>query len=258
MRVAVYPFASTDDIEKNLEKIRTAARLAAEQGVRLLVFHECALCGYPPLETIVEKLDQSLIEQALGSVAALAKEQNIYLATGTVRYEDGKRFNSIAVFGPDGNCLGYYDKTALWGWDTDNFARGTHPGVFDIEGLRVGFRICFDVRFPEPFRALYRQNVDLCFVCFSDTKPEPSPERYQTIKAHLITRAVENVLPLASVNTLSACQTAPVAFFDRHGQVLLETEPNEEQLLVFDFERQEDNFGTQGMRVNNSYFGAEG
>lgn len=258
MRVAVYPFASTDKIEENLEKIRAAARLAAGRGVRLLVFHECALCGYPPLETTVDRLEPELLARALDSVALLAKEQDLYLAVGAVRYEGGKRYNSIAVFAPTGGCLGFYDKSALWGWDEENFVRGTQPGLFEIDGLRIGFRICFDVRFPEPFRALYRQNADLCFVCFSDTKPEPSPQRYQTIKAHLVTRAVENVLPLASVNTLSACQAAPTAFFDRHGQVLLETEPNEERLLVYDFQRQEENFGTQGMRVNNSYFGAKG
>ncbi len=254
MKIGLYPFASTSRIPENLEKICAAARLAARQGVRLLAFHECALCGYPPLETTVDQLSPALIEQALAETAALAKTEGLYLAVGTVRYEAGSRYNSVAVFAPSGACRGYYDKSALWGWDLENFARGTLPGIFDIEGLRVGFRICFDVRFPEPFRALYRQKADLCFVSFSDTKPQPSPERYGIIRSHLVTRAVENGMAIASVNSLSACQTAPTAFFDRHGRALLEARPNEERLLVHDFRPPEETFGSRGIAENNRYF----
>lgn len=254
MKAAVYPFASTNRISDNLDKIRAGARLAARQGVRLLVFHECALCGYPPLETTVDQLDPAALADALAETATLAKAESLYLAVGTVRYEAGKRYNSIAVFAPTGACLGYYDKSALWGWDLETFARGTRPGVFDIEGLRVGFRICFDVRFPEPFRALRRQKAQLCFVCFSDAKPEPAPQRYQILKSHLVTRAVENGMPIASVNTLSACQTAPVAIFDQYGRTLLETQPNEERLLAYDFQPPEDTFGSRGIAANNQYF----
>lgn len=253
MKIAVYPFASTSDIARNLEKIRRAAALAASQGVRLLVFHECALCGYPPLETAPEALSPALIAQALEEAAALAKARGLYLAVGTARYELGKRYNSIAVFAPNGACLGYYDKTALWGWDAENFARGARPGIFQIDDFRVGFRICFDVRFPEAFRALYRQ-ADLCFVCFSDTKPAPDPARFRTIQAHLITRAVENALPLMSTNTLSASPTAPVAFFDHYGQPLAEMDPGKEGLLVWDFQKPEETFGSRGIRANRDYF----
>ena len=49
MRIGLYPFPSSGDMSANLAHIRTGAALAAEQSVELLVFHECALCGYPPL-----------------------------------------------------------------------------------------------------------------------------------------------------------------------------------------------------------------
>lgn len=150
--------------------------------------------------------------------------------------------------------MGYYDKMALWGWDMDNFVRGTKPGIFEIDGIKVGFRICFDVRFPEPFRDLYRQNADLCFVCFSDTQKAPSPQRYQTIKARLITRAMENVMTIVSVNSISNCQTAPTAVFDYNGAVKCETEIGREELLVYDFEKAEIGFGERGRMENNAYF----
>lgn len=83
--------------------------------------------------------------------------------------------------------------------------------------MRMGFRICFDMRFPEPFRALYVQGTDLCVVAFSDSAEQPDPARYDQICAHLMTRAVENVMTVASVNTLSRQQTAPNAVIDPSG-----------------------------------------
>ena len=155
---------------------------------------------------------------------------------------------------PEGNLLGCYDKQALWGWDCDHFSRGAQPGVFDIGGVRVGFRICFDVRFPEPFRQLYRTGADLCIVCFSDTAEQPDRERYGLISAHLRTRAVENVMPILSVNSLSRCQTAPVCVIDPGGTVLLEAPTGARQLLVWDFSPAADNFGSRGRRVNSDLF----
>lgn len=254
MRIGLYPFPSSGDMSANLAHIRTGAALAAEQSVELLVFHECALCGYPPLETSMEAVTPEQVSAGLKQVATLAKDHAMHIAVGTVRFQRGTRYNSVMVFGPEGNLLGCYDKQALWGWDCDHFSRGAQPGVFDIGGVRVGFRICFDVRFPEPFRQLYRAGADLCIVCFSDTAEQPDRERYGLISAHLRTRAVENVMPVLSVNSLSRCQTAPVCVIDPGGTVLLEAPTGARQLLVWDFSPAADSFGSRGRRVNSDLF----
>lgn len=254
MKLGLYPFASGGSISENLAHIACGTALAAKQGVELLVFHECALCGYPPLEVDIERITPAGISTGLEQVAALAKKYAMHIAVGTVRYEGDCRYNSIAVFSPAGTLLGYYDKQALWGWDCDHFSRGTQLGVFDICDVKVGFRICFDVRFPEPFRQLYKTGADLCVVCFSDTATTPDDGRYRLIAAHLQTRAVENILPVAAVNSLSACQTAPVCVIAADGTVLLEAQKNTETLLTWDFAPAEDLFGNRGRRINSDYF----
>ena len=257
LRVGVYPFASTDNIRHNLAKICGAIRQAGEEQVRLLVFHECALCGYPPIETRMERISPKETARALEQIASLAGECRLYAAVGAVRFEGDKRCNSVLLFDDSGRPAGCYDKRALWGWDSENFSRGSRPGLFTIDGFRVGFRICFDVRFPEPFRELYREGADLCAVCFSDTQKEPSPARYQTIKSHLVTRAMENIMSVVSVNSLSGFQTAPTAFFDWNGSVLLEAEPDSERLLLYDIEKPDITFGVKGRMVNNDFFMAQ-
>lgn len=254
MRIGVYQFSSTNKIDDNFKVIKKAIKLVAERGGKLIVFHECALCGYPPVEQKIEEINKEKIEFYLSKIAALSKQYNIFAAVGTVRFDAEYRFNSIVVFDDHGKLMGYYDKKALWGWDTDHFVRGIKPGVFEIDNIKVGFRICFDVRFPELFRELYKQKVDICFVSFSDTSETPLPARYDIIKAHLITRAVENVMPIVSVNSITNFQTAPTAVFDCNGKIVKEAEINVEGLLLYDFIKPEISFGMKGRLVNTNYF----
>lgn len=250
MNIGLYPFASGADIEHNLRVMDKAAKAAAAANVRLLVFHECALCGYPPIECAIEGIAPSAIGQAVSHIAETAKANALYIAFGAVRFDGEKRYNSVLLIDDQGSVLGSYDKQVLWGWDRDHFTHGDSPGVFEIDGVAIGFRICFDVRFPELFRQLYRQKADLCVVCFSDTSERPDPERYQIIKAHLVTRAVENTMTIASVNSTSRSQTAPTAVIHPNGRVLLEAAPDQEQLVCFAFERPTEGFGMSGIRSN--------
>lgn len=254
MRIGVYQFASGPDVDNNLATIEAGIKQASAEGVRLLVFHECALCGYPPLETRMDSIDRQAVHRGIGRTARLAEEFDMHIALGTVRFEAGQAYNSIVLINRTGHTAGHYDKQALWGWDTENFSRGSSLGVFDIEGITVGFRLCFDVRFPECFRQLYEQQASLCFVSFSDTCAAPNDSRYNIIKSHLITRAVENIMTVVSVNTISGCQTAPTAVFDYNGNTVKEAARNREQLLVYDYEAPEMTFGTRGRAVNNEFF----
>ena len=75
-------------------------------------------------------------------------------------------------------------------------------------------------------------------------------ERYDLIKSHIRTRAVENVCYTLTVNTICPYQTAPSALYDRSGSTLKELARNTEGLLVYDLEIGELSFGQQGIRKN--------
>ena len=254
MRIGLYQFASSSRISDNMAHICRAVKGAAAQSVRLLVFHECALCGYPPLETAVNDIHAEEVEEALRQIEDLARQNRMFIAVGTVRFDGEKRRNAMAVIGEEGKLAGFYDKKALWGWDEDHFVRGDRPGVFEVDHIKIGFRICFDVRFSELFRELYQERAELCFVSFSDTSKEPDLVRRNIITSHLITRAVENVMTVASINTTSGWQTAPTAVFDCNGRIVKEAENGREGLLIYDYATPEIDFGMRGRIVNNGYF----
>ena len=247
VRIGVFQFSASENICSNIMAISAAIARAAEQQVRLLVFRECALCGYPPVEIeSVASIDQVAVDDYYGRVSDLAKEHAMYVALGNIRNEGDARYNSIQLLGPEGTLVGNYDKRALWGWDIDNYRQGSQPGIFTIDGIKVGFRICFEMRFPEYFRELFAQDVQLCFVSFNDVSDEEDASRFDIIKAHLVTRAVENVMTVVSVNSTSKRQTAPTAIFSTGGHVLQAAPHNQEHLLVYDFEAPKLQYGAQG------------
>jgi omega-amidase len=125
----------------------------------------------------------------------------------------------------------------------------TGDGIFEIAGISVGVRICFEVRFPEYFRELYARKTDLNVVLFYDVSDADDTGRYDLIKGHLQTRAVENVSTIVSVDSIHPYQTAPTAVFGKSGQILKECTRNQPELLIYDFEKTEDDFGEMGRRT---------
>ncbi len=98
-------------------------------------------------------------------MAGLAKELGIWLIGGTLPLEspDPHRVsNTTLVFNPAGEQVARYDKIHLFAFErgaeryaeADSITPGTQPVAFDCEGLRIGLAICYDLRFPELFRAL--------------------------------------------------------------------------------------------------------
>lgn len=246
LKIGAYQFAVSNNIKHNLEAVKKAIIKAAHEGVRLLVFPECALSGYPPrdIET-ASVVNFHELELAYEQLQKLVDENALYIIVGTITCENEKYYNSAILFAPQKEKM-FYHKRALWGWDKDNFSSGNANGIFVIDGWKIGVRICFEVRFPEFFRELYREHADLNIIMFYDVADYDDIERYELIKSHIRTRAVENVTYTLAVDTIRPYQTAPTALFDRSGCSLMELKRNEKGMLVYDLEKKEPDFGEKG------------
>lgn len=253
MRVGAYQFDVTGKIQKNTEIICDAIKKAAEAGVQLLVFPECALTGYPPRDIESPSLvDFEETERAYDKVQSLVDDYGISVLLGTIIQEEKSTYNSVMLLESHKRQV-IYNKRALWGWDRDNFSEGNLSGIFGVEGLRIGVRICFEVRFPEYFRELYLEHTDLNIILFYDVTDTEDEGRYELIRSHVRTRAVENATYTLSVNDIAPFQTAPTGLYDRSGRVLAELKPNEEALLIYDLDVKQPDFGEQGRReVSNN------
>ena len=226
VRIGAYQFAVSGSIDDNFHRIQEAILQAACENVRLLVFPECALTGYPPHD--IEKpsfVEFDRLNNMYAHLQEVVNDKQIYVIVGSIIKDKDVYFNSALLFSPHQKMQAYY-KRALWGWDKENFSVGQKNGIFNVDGWNIGVRICFEVRFPEFFRELYKENTDLNVILFYDTSSEENLDRYRLIKSHIITRAVESVTYTLTVNTCSSYQTAPTMLSDRSGCVLSELERN--------------------------------
>jgi predicted amidohydrolase len=129
----------------------------------------------------------------------LARELGIFLHIGStaIRRADGKLANRALLFAPDGGCVATYDKIHMFDVDLDKgeswresaaYEPGTQSMVADLGAAKLGFAICYDLRFPQLFRAEALGGAEILSV--------PAAFTRQTGEAHwhvlLRARAIEN------------------------------------------------------------------
>ena len=199
MKIAAVQMVSTPSVERNLEAAARLIAEAASAGAELVALPEYfCFMGQADRDKlgIAETPGDGPIQHAL---ATAARDHGIWLIGGTLPLqsaEPGKVLNANCVFAPDGTLAARYDKIHLFRYDNGKecydegrvLLAGSEPVAFDAGGLRVGLSVCYDLRFPELYRALMRPPCGLLSV--------PSAFTYTTGLAHwellLRARAVEN------------------------------------------------------------------
>ncbi|MBQ5941891.1 carbon-nitrogen hydrolase family protein [Massilia sp. AB1] len=163
--VAAVQMVSTPQVSDNLATVRRLVGEAAARGAGLV-----ALPEYWPIMGMSDADKVAHAEQP-GSgpiqdcMAALAREHGVWLIGGTlplVSKEDGKVLNTTLVYDPQGQAVSRYDKIHLFGFNKGSesydeartIVPGETIGSFEAPFGRVGLSICYDLRFPELFRAM--------------------------------------------------------------------------------------------------------
>lgn len=112
--------------------------------------------------------------EACQMMAGLAREHGIYVHGGSIaERSDGKCFNTTLVFNPSGKIIAQYRKIHLFDVDvpggisyreSDSMKAGSDVVTCDVGDTTVGLSICYDMRFPELFRALRDQGAKVIFL----------------------------------------------------------------------------------------------
>ncbi|MBD0413517.1 carbon-nitrogen hydrolase family protein [Oryzicola mucosus] len=129
----------------------------------------------------------------------LAAELGIHLHVGStaIRREDGKLANRAFLFGPDGRELATYDKIHMFDVDLDNgeswressaYEPGKEAVVADLPIGRLGFAVCYDLRFPQLFRSEAMAGAEVLTVPAAFTRQTGEAHWHVLIRA----RAIEN------------------------------------------------------------------
>jgi predicted amidohydrolase len=211
---AVVQMTSTADVERNLSSAEELVRRAASHGARFVGLPENFAFLRSEGESVPEP--QTLDGPWVRRMSGLARELHVTLLLGSLpekahppaqrasegftpeRAKDSRVYNTSVLLGPDGATLAVYRKIHLFDIDLPGMehlkeSRAVRPGEEAVVGKApfgaVGMTICYDVRFPELYRALVRAGARVLAV--------PSAFTERTGKDHwevlLRARAIENL-----------------------------------------------------------------
>ncbi|MEP6618046.1 MAG: nitrilase-related carbon-nitrogen hydrolase [bacterium] len=179
--------------EGSLNRAEVVIARAASTGARLVVLPEMCTTGFTmEPQDWAERADGPSFER----LSSLAKQHDVYLLAGIAMRDEAGFHNVAAVFDDEGELLAMYSKQRPFtlGSEHEHYMAGSAPLVVNIDGVRVSPFICYDLRFPELFRAA-APAADLLVVMAN----WPAGRRPHW-DALLLARAIENLSYVVGVN----------------------------------------------------------
>lgn len=194
-------------VAKNLERMESFIRAAASAQAQIVVFPEDVVTG--PVSGNQDYVDFE--GRYVQHFQQLASRYAIDIVPGSIIEGTPQGwYNTAYYIDRTGEVRGKYRKNNLWHPERPYLTAGDAVHVFDTAYGRIGLIICWDLIFPEVFRSMLRQQVDLVicpsYWCFEDAgiglQYDPAAEIH-AVNALCVARAFENEIALVFTNAAS-------------------------------------------------------
>ncbi|TAN17711.1 MAG: carbon-nitrogen hydrolase family protein [Rhizobiaceae bacterium] len=198
-KAAAVQMRSGTSVERNAADFERLVREAAKRGAAYVQSPEVTGAVQRDRETFHSNLRPEESDLIVRTARGLSAELGVYVHVGStaIARADGKVANRAFLFGPDGGLIATYDKIHMFDVDLDNgetwresaaYQAGAEAIVADLPIARLGLAVCYDLRFPQLFRAEALAGAEVLTV--------PAAFTRQTGEAHwhalLRARAIEN------------------------------------------------------------------
>ncbi len=197
MKIAAIQMRSGLDPEANLAALEPLLAEAAAGGAHYALTPEVTLIfpeNRDQLKSVAAPFEG---HPQLAKVSALARQHGMFVHIGSlpIPLDDGRFANRSVLFGPDGAQVAIYDKIHLFDADiaglnayreSATYKGGDAAVVADLGDLRLGFSICYDMRFPRLFNSLANAGANLMAVPAAFTVPTGQAHWHVLLRARAI------------------------------------------------------------------------
>jgi len=222
-------------IKQNSRNICRFIRKASQAGADIVHFSECALSGYVGTDfPNFDGYDWDLLKEETQKIMSLATELKIWIALGSTHKLTGtnKPHNSLYLINPKGKIADRYDKRFCTPGDLRRMTPGDHFVNFKINDVKCSLLICFDLRFPEIYRALYKEGVNCILQSFYNARQTgPSIHTHimrQTMQSH----AACNYFWISMANSNGYYSPYPSCFIQPDGRIVKQLRTNRPGIMV--------------------------
>lgn len=257
--LATAQFPVSANIQSNLAHILRQMQEAKDAGAALIHFCEGALSGYIPIDRPnFDGYNWEQLASATQSVMAKAQQLGIWVILGSAHplSPPHKPHNSLYLIDHQGKLADRYDKRFCAGANEQDeelahFTPGDHPVVFEVNGWKCGLLICHEYRYPELYRELVKEGVQVVFHSFHAASMDSDRQQFMeaqvgkenfahnpgrtlpeiTMPATLISYAANNALWISAANS-SAPESCFGAFMVRPDGVITGRLPKSQPALL--------------------------
>ena len=233
IKIAALQMESTiGDVDSNHKKVRCLLKDGLlEFQPNIIILPEVWTVGWDCSKFIASAEDFNN-SKTIEFLSDIALQHNCYVLGGSLIEKDDKNyFNTCPVISPEGVLIAKYRKNHLfsyYGCNEGSYVRpGTNPLLINILGIKIGLSICYDIRFPELYRAYRHANADLLV----NMAAWPLNRKYHWLSLTRA-RAIENqcfMVALTQTGTLSdgSKNLGHSLIYDYNGEILDQIETKE-------------------------------
>ena len=243
LKVATCQFAVGKDIKRNAKHICEFLRKAAKNKADIVHFSECALSGYVGTDfPSFDGYDWELLKEETLKIMALAGKLRLWVVLGSTHklFESnkpatrmaGKPHNSLYLINPQGKIADRYDKRFCTRQDLRRLTPGNHFVFFTINGVQCSLLICFDLRFPELYRQLYKQGVNCIFQSVYNARQKGPSVHTHIIRQTMQCHAATNHFWASCANSSAYYSPYPSCFIQPDGKIVRQLKANRPGMMI--------------------------
>ena len=229
-------------VQDNLDRMAGWVQTAKKQAADLVCFPEMNVTGYSTRDEIKDSTE--IVPGPISQfIVELARESKIVILAGMAE-EDSKGcvFASHLVVTPQG-VAGIYRKIHIAPPEGNVFTAGNTIPVFEINGLKLGIQLCYDVHFPELSTCMAIDGVDVIFMPHASPRGTPQ-QKFASWMRHLPARAFDNGLYVVACNQTGDNQNGLnfpglTVILDPAGRIITKDTGGKENLVVADLKAEE-------------------
>ncbi len=185
-----------EDKPRNLARCKVLLKQSASQGVDLVIFPEMTLTGFSMNTAKIAEIRED--SDTLESFRRMAIENRLDIVFGVVFHAEKKAANTLIHMTAFGETLAQYTKLHPFTFAKEDqfFVSGDALITSEMDGLKIGYSVCYDLRFPEIFSAMAKS----CKVIINIANwPKKRVEHWRSL---LQARAIENQIFMVGVNRI--------------------------------------------------------
>ncbi len=235
LKVATCQFPVGRYIRRNSRAICELLHKARKAKADIVHFSECALSGYVGTDfPNFEGYDWDLLREETEKIMALIKKLGLWVVLGSTHKltEPNKPHNSLYLIDPAGKIVNRYDKRFGTPGDLRRLTPGDRFVNFTINDVKCSLLICFDLRFPELYRELYKQKVQCILQSFYNARQSSPSVHTRIMRQTMQCRAATNHFWVSMSNSSGYYAPYPSCFIQPDGTIVRQLRSNRSGLMV--------------------------